>query len=218
MGRVDEDPEHLYGQAFRWRGNPSKEKLSPMQPDDIALLFEQTGALLTGHFLLTSGLHSDKYLQCAKVLQWPDKAEACAHALAVKLSFSKPDLVISPALGGIILGHELGRALGCRALFAEREDGVLRLRRGFEIGLKEKCLVVEDVITTGGSTMETMEVVRSQGGVVVGAASLIDRSGGKAFLSVAYHSLWTVSIDTYSPEDCPLCKKGSKPVKPGSRV
>jgi orotate phosphoribosyltransferase len=189
-----------------------------MVQEDIARLFEETGALLEGHFLLTSGLHSEKYLQCAKVLQWPNKAEACARVLAQRLSSSKPDLVISPAIGGIIIGHEVGRALGCRFLFAERENGVLRLRRGFEIRPKEKALVVEDVITTGGSTLETMEVVRFHGGVVVGAASLVDRSGGKASLGVPYHSLWTLSIPAYKPVDCPLCRMGSKPVKPGSRL
>jgi orotate phosphoribosyltransferase len=189
-----------------------------MDEEEVVSLFEETGALLTGHFLLTSGLHSEKYLQCAKVLQWPDKAEACARALARKLSSAKPDLVIAPAIGGIILGHEVGRALACRALFAERENGVLRLRRGFEIGVAEKALVIEDVITTGGSTLETMEVARSRGAVVVGAASLVDRSGGQASLGVPYHSLWTLSIPTYEPNDCPLCKTGSKPVKPGSRA
>jgi orotate phosphoribosyltransferase len=189
-----------------------------MRPEVIARLFEETGALLTGHFLLSSGLHSDRYLQCAKVLQWPDKAEACARALALEVSALKPDLVVSPALGGLIIGHELGRALGCRAIFAEREAGKLCFRRGFEIRSSERVLVVEDVITTGGSTLETMQVAVSQGGVVVGAASLVDRSGGKAALGVAYHSLWTLSVATYQPEDCPLCRAGSKPVKPGSRV
>ena len=189
-----------------------------MQPEVIPQLFEETGALLTGHFLLTSGLHSDQYLQCAKVLQWPEKAEACGRALALRVSALKPDLVVSPALGGLIIGHELGRALGCRAIFVEREGGKLCLRRGFEIRPSERVLVVEDVITTGGSTIETMQVSASHGGVVVGVASLVDRSGGKASLGVAYYSLWTLLIETYQPEDCPLCRAGSKPVKPGSRV
>jgi len=189
-----------------------------MRQEEIARLFEETGALLTGHFLLTSGLHSERYLQCAKVLQWPEKAEACARALAQELSSLKPDLVIAPAIGGIVIGHEVARAFACRALFAERENGRLRLRRGFEIQAEEEALVVEDVITTGGSTLETMEVVRSHRGVVVGAASLVDRSGGKASLGVPYQSLWTLSIPTYKPDECPLCQMGSKPVKPGSRI
>ena len=188
-----------------------------MDPGEVARIFDQTGALLEGHFLLTSGLHSEKYLQCARVLQWAEKAQACAQALAQDFLSSKPDLVISPAIGGIILGHEMGRALTCRALFAEREDGFLRLRRGFEIHPGEKALVVEDVITTGGSTLETIEVVKSYGGFVLGAASLVDRSGGRASLGVPCHSLWTLSIPTYRPDDCPMCKSGSKPVKPGSR-
>ena len=187
-----------------------------MHEQEVGRLFEETGALLIGHFLLTSGLHSEKYLQCSKVLQWPDKAEACARAIARKLS-ARPDLVIAPAIGGIIIGHELGRALSCRALFVERESGVLQLRRGFEIREAEKALVVEDVITTGGTTLEIMKVVRSSGGVVVGAASLVDRSGGKVSLGVPYHCLWTLSIPTYEPDQCPLCRTGSKPIKPGSR-
>ena len=189
-----------------------------MLEGELVRVFEETGALLTGHFLLTSGLHSEKYLQCAKVLQWPDKAEACGQALARKLSSTRPDLVISPAIGGIIIGYEVGRAFACRAVFAERENGALRLRRGFEIGAGERALVVEDVITTGGSTLETMDVVRSHGGVVIGAGSLVDRSGGKVSLDVPYHSLWTLSIPTYEPNQCPLCRTGSKPVKPGSRA
>lgn len=188
-----------------------------MDPIQIARIFDETGALLVGHFLLTSGLHSEKYLQCARVLQWAEKAQACAQALAQDFLPRKPDLVISPAIGGIIIGHEMGRALTCRALFAEREDGFLRLRRGFEIHPGEKALVVEDVITTGGSTLETIEVVKSYGGFVLGAASLVDRSGGRASLGVPYHSLWTLSIPTYRPDDCPMCQSGSKPVKPGSR-
>jgi orotate phosphoribosyltransferase len=189
-----------------------------MHEEEVGRLFEETGALLTGHFLLTSGLHSERYLQCCKVLQWPDKAEACARAIARKLPSGRPDLVIAPAIGGIIIGHELGRALSCRALFVERESGVLQLRRGFEIREAEKALVVEDVITTGGTTLETMEVVRSHGGVVVGAASLVDRSGGKVSLGVPYHRLWTLSIPTYEPDQCPLCRTGSKPIRPGSRA
>jgi len=188
-----------------------------MNPAEIARIFEETGALLTGHFLLTSGLHSEKYLQCAKVLQWPHHAEACGRALAGYFEAENPRLVISPAIGGIVIGQEVSRALGCRSIFAERENGVLRLRRGFSIEPGETAIVVEDVITTGGSTLETMEVVKSHGGRVLGALSVIDRSGGKAALGSRYHSLWTLNIPTYSAESCPLCKAGSSPVKPGSR-
>jgi orotate phosphoribosyltransferase len=189
-----------------------------MDPAEIARIFEETGALLTGHFLLTSGLHSGKYLQCAKVLQWPNHAEACAMALAGYFAAENPGLVISPAVGGIVIGQEVGRALGCRAIFAERENGALRLRRGFGIEPGELAVVVEDVITTGGSTLETMEVVKSCGGTVLGALSVVDRSGGKAALGSRYHSLWTVDIPTFSAESCPLCQAGSSPVKPGSRA
>jgi len=188
-----------------------------MDSVEIARIFEETGALLTGHFLLTSGLHSEKYLQCAKVLQWPHHAEACARALASHFAAEKPQLVISPAIGGIVIGQEVGRTLGCRAIFAERENGALRLRRGFSIEPGELAVVVEDVITTGGSTLETMEVVKSHGGKVLGALSVIDRSGGKALLDTRYHSLWTLNIPTFKAESCPLCKAGSSPVKPGSR-
>jgi orotate phosphoribosyltransferase len=184
---------------------------------EIARIFEETGALLTGHFLLTSGLHSEKYLQCAKVLQWPDHAEACGKSLAAHFAEDEPRLVISPAVGGIVIGQEVGRALGCRAIFAERENGALRLRRGFSIEPGESAVVVEDVITTGGSTLETAEVVKSHGGKVLGALSVIDRSGGKARLDIRYHSLWTLDIPTFSADECPLCKAGSLPVKPGSR-
>lgn len=188
-----------------------------MDSTEIARIFEDTGALLTGHFLLTSGLHSEKYLQCAKVLQWPHHADACARALAGYFVAAKPRVVVSPAIGGIVIGHEVGRALGCRAIFAERENGALRLRRGFSIEAGELAVVVEDVITTGGSTLETMEVVRLHGGKVLGALSVVDRSAGKALLDTRYHSLWTLDIPTFEAENCPLCKSGSAPVKPGSR-
>jgi orotate phosphoribosyltransferase len=188
-----------------------------MNPSLIEALFAETGALLTGHFVLTSGLHSEKYLQCARVLQWPRHSEACAKALASHFAEEKPDLVISPAIGGIVIGQEVARVLGCRAIFAEREEGVLRLRRGFVIHPDERALVVEDVITTGGSTIETIKVVRVNGGVVLGAVSIVDRSGRQAALGVRHHSLWNLSIPTYKAEECPLCKAGSTPVKPGSR-
>ena len=188
-----------------------------MDSKELARIFEETGALLTGHFLLTSGLHSEKYLQCAKVLQWPHHAEACGRELARHFMAEKPRLVVSPAIGGIVIGQEVGRALGCRAIFAERENGVLRLRRGFTIDPDESAVVVEDVITTGGSTLETMEVVKSHGGKVLGALSVVDRSGGKAELNARYHSLWTLVVPTFRPENCPLCRAGSSPVKPGSR-
>ncbi len=185
--------------------------------EEMSRLFEETQALLTGHFLLTSGLHSEKYLQCARVLQWPTHAECLAQAITEKFTHNLPDVVLSPAIGGITIGYEVGRALRCRAIFAEREEGKLRLRRGFAIHPGEKVLVVEDVITTGGSTRETMEAAQSLGGSVIGAASIVDRSGGNANLGMAYHSLWTLTVLAYKPEDCPLCQQGSQPVKPGSR-
>ena len=189
-----------------------------MKSSETEQIFVGTGAILSGHFLLTSGLHSGKYLQCAKVLQWPKHAESFAKALAANFLQDKPQFVISPALGGIIIGHELGRALGCRAIFAERENGVLRLRRGFSIEPGEKGVVVEDVITTGGSTTETMKVVQEWGGVVLAACAVVDRSGGKTHFGVSHHSLWNLTLPTYTPEDCPLCRTGSTPIKPGSRT
>lgn len=188
-----------------------------MTPAEIARMFEETGALLSGHFLLTSGLHSEKYLQCAKVLQWPQHAEACARALAERCGGDRPDFVISPAIGGIVIGQEVARALGCRAIFAERENGKLRLRRGFAIEPGEKGVVVEDVITTGGSTLETIQVVRESSGRVLSALSIIDRSGGRAVLDVPYHSLWVLSVPAYEARECPMCLAGSTPTKPGSR-
>ena len=180
--------------------------------------FRRAGALLEGHFRLTSGLHSPGYLQCALVLQHPADAGAFGEAIAALVRRLGAQVVLSPALGGIVIGQEVGRALGLRAIFAERQDGALTLRRGFTLGPGEKVLVVEDVITTGGSTRETIDVARAAGAEVVGAASIIDRSGGRQGLDVPYFSLATVSFPTYQPESCPLCVAGQPVVKPGSRT
>lgn len=191
----------------------------PMPPSDqIRKIFTDTGALMEGHFLLSSGLHSPQYLQCAKVLQWPKYAEWCATRLTALMGSEKPDLVVSPAMGAILIGHELGRRLGCRAVFAERVGDVLRLRRGFRIGEAERALIADDVVTTGGSTRETMALVEDHGATPVAVASIIDRSGGKALAGVIHHCLWSLNIPTFLPADCPLCKSGSKPHKPGSRA
>ena len=192
--------------------------MSIVSADTVLDIFRRLGALLEGHFRLTSGLHSPGYLQCARVLQYPREAEACGAALANLVKGLGVDVVLSPALGGIVIGHEVARALGVRALFAERQDGSLTLRRGFELTPGERVLVVEDVVTTGGSTRETMEVARAAGATVVGAASIIDRSGGQQGLDVPYISLATVSLPTYEPQSCPLCAEGRPVVKPGSRV
>jgi orotate phosphoribosyltransferase len=190
-----------------------------MTKDEVVRMFKESGALLEGHFLLTSGLHSDRYLQCALVLQVPDQAAALGAALAARLMAigEKPDLIIAPALGGILVAHEVARAVGVRGLFAERQEGVLKLRRGFRIEPGEKAYVVEDVVTTGGSTRETMEVVTQAGGIVIAAGSLIDRSGGRTDLGVPRTALAVLDVPNFSPDECPLCKTGSQAVKPGSR-
>ena len=190
-----------------------------MELEEVLELFKKHEAFLEGHFLLTSGLHSPHYFQCARVLQHPRVAERLGLALAGKLSGAlvgkTPDVVISPAVGGLIIGHELGRSLGCRAIFVEREQGRMRLRR-FELEPGEKAVVVEDVVTTGGSLMETVRLAEDAGCEVVGIGCLIDRSGGRDF-SPALNSLARVEVVTYQPEDCPLCKQGLPLVKPGSR-
>ena len=190
-------------------------------PKDLPAIldrFRRVGGLLEGHFRLTSGLHSAGYLQCALVLQHPREAEACGAALAEQLRSLGAQVVLSPALGGIVIGQEVARALGVRAVFAERQDGRLVLRRGFTLEPGEKVLVVEDVVTTGGSTRETIDVARAAGAVVVGAAVIVDRSGGQQRLDVPFHALAEVSLPTYEPESCPLCLAGQPVVKPGSRT
>ena len=185
---------------------------------DVLDRFRKVGALLEGHFRLTSGLHSPGYLQCALVLQHPREAEACGAAIAGRVRALGAQAVLSPALGGIVIGHEVARALGVRAIFAERQDGTLTLRRGFTLSRGERVLVVEDVVTTGGSTQETIEVARAAGAQVVGAAAIIDRSGGQQRIDVPFHALATVVLPAYEPASCPLCAAGQPVVKPGSRT
>jgi orotate phosphoribosyltransferase len=180
--------------------------------------FRRVGALLEGHFRLSSGLHSPGYLQSALVLQHPREAEACGAAIAEMVRAQAPQAVLSPALGGVVIGQEVGRALGIRALFAERQDGQLTLRRGFSLEPGERVLIVEDVVTTGGSTRETIEVARGAGAHVTGAAAIIDRSGGQQNLDVPFSALATISLPTYEPASCPLCAQGTPAIKPGSRV
>lgn len=192
-----------------------------MTNEEVLKVFEENNALLTGHFLLSSGLHSSRYLQCALVLQHPPVAERLCAALAAKAladeRIGRIDLVIAPALGGVIVAHEVARALGVRALFTERRNDVMTLRRGFHIRPGERAFVVEDVVTTGGSTREVMKVVDQFGGRTVGAGSLIDRSGGQVDLGAPRHALAVLDVPAYQPENCPLCKDGSPAVKPGSR-
>jgi len=181
--------------------------------------FVDAGALLDGHFLLSSGLHSARYLQCALVLQDPPLAEQLCRRLADKLGNLKADAVIGPALGGVIVAYELARALGLPGIFAERADGRMQLRRGFRIAEGQRMLLAEDVVTTGGSLKEVMAVVREDGGNVVGVASLVDRSGDRdpAF-GVPFVSLLRIDVPTWSAETCPLCQDGVPLVKPGSRA
>jgi orotate phosphoribosyltransferase len=186
--------------------------------DAILDRFRKVGALLEGHFRLTSGLHSSGYLQAALVLQYPGDAEACGAAIAEHARPLDVQADVSPAIGGIVIGQEVARALGVRALFAERQDGNLTLRRGFSLGPGERVLVVEDVVTTGGSTRETIAVARRHGAEVVGASAIIDRSGGQQDPGVPFHALATIALPTYQPEACPLCAAGLPAIKPGSRA
>src|SRR5512145_1932163 len=192
--------------------------MASVTADSVLDRFRQSGALHEGHFRLSSGLHSPGYLQCALVLQHPKDAEALGAAVGAGVRAWGAETVLSPALGGIVIGQEVGRALDVRAIFAERADGVLTLRRGFALDPGEKVLVVEDVVTTGGSTRETMDVARAAGAVVVGACAIVDRSGGKQGLDVPFHALLPMDVKTYQPDVCPLCAQGVPVVKPGSRT
>jgi orotate phosphoribosyltransferase len=185
--------------------------------NDVLDLFRQSGALLEGHFRLSSGLHSDRYLQSALVLQHPEFAEQIGRALASRLEHLQPTAILSPALGGIVIGQEVGRALRIRALFAERQDGVLSLRRGFTLSPSDRVVIVEDVITTGGSTRETIAVAQAAGAQVVGAAAIVDRGTDADRLTIPLQALVRMEVAAYQPDSCPLCARGLPVTKPGSR-
>jgi orotate phosphoribosyltransferase len=185
--------------------------------DNILEIFKKTGALLQGHFLLTSGRHSNMYFQCAKVLQYPEYTEHVCKIIADYFKSFAIDTVISPAMGGIIVGQEVARLLNKRSIFAEREDKKLTLRRGFAIDKGEKVLVCEDVVTTGGSVFEVIDIVNEQGGKVVGVGYIVDRSNGKVNFGYPQKSTMKMEVISYTPDECPLCKEKIPLVKPGSR-
>ncbi len=188
-----------------------------MRAEEVIERFRRTGALLEGHFILTSGLHSQKYLQCALVLQHPPEAEAFGRAIGEHFTGKGIETVVAPAIGGIVIGYEVARALGARSIWTEREAGAMKLRRGFGVRPGESVLVVEDVITTGGSTRETIEAMQTAGASVVGAASIIDRSGGRADVGVPRIALATLDVPALAPSVCPACQRGEQAIKPGSR-
>jgi orotate phosphoribosyltransferase len=189
-----------------------------MEQNEALELYRRTGAYLEGHFRLSSGLHSPAYMQSALVLQHPSDAAALGMGIAVNTKRFRPTVVLSPALGGLIIGHEVARALGVRAIFAERAGGTaLSLRRGFALLRGDRVLVVEDVLTTGKSTRETVDVARELGAEVIGVASIVDRSGGAIKFDVPSFSLVQLEVPTYDPDTCPLCAQGIPVEKPGSR-
>ncbi len=197
---------------------PALSRLTIVMDASLVLdLFRRHGGLLEGHFRLTSGLHSAGYVQCARVLQHPEDAAALGRALGERVARLKPDLVLSPALGGVVAGHEVARAVGRRALFAERRDGRLVLRRGFRIARGERVLVVEDVVTTGGSTRETIAVAEAEGGAVVGAAAILDRAETPPGFDVPFEALVRWPLPVCEPERCPQCARGEPLTSPGSR-
>lgn len=189
-----------------------------MKREEIIKQLEEVGAIRTGHFELSSGRHSGTYVQCALVLAHPKVSEQLGHALAEQFRDLSVACVVSPALGGILIGYEVARALGVRSLFVERDrSGQMALRRGFEIKPGERVLVIEDVWTTGGSTREAIGVVEQEGGLVVATGALIDRSGGRLELNVPARALLEMEVASHEPDDCPLCRAGSNATRPGSR-
>lgn len=185
--------------------------------EKILEIFENAGGILKGHFLLTSGLHSEQYMQCAKVFINPVHSEKLCSELAKKLRYLHIDLVVSPAMGGIIMGYEVSRHLKCNNVFTERVNGKMELRRGFSIAKGTKVLITEDVVTTGGSVKEVIQLVNDLGGEVVAVAALVDRSGGKVEFGVDFINLIQLEIPTYDAFVCPICKTGTPLIKPGSR-
>lgn len=189
-----------------------------MNQEQILEHFRDTNALLEGHFILSSGLHSPKYLQCALALQYPFDAAKFGKAIAETFQDQIFDTVASPAIGGLVIGYAVAQALNIRFIWTERQNGEMTVRRGFSVRDNEKILVVEDVITTGGSTRECIEALEKLGGKVTAAASIIDRSGGAADVGVPRIALATLEVPGYKPEECPMCANGEIAVKPGSRI
>lgn len=186
--------------------------------EEILEVFRKTGGILHGHFLLTSGRHSDTYMQCAKLFVHPHESERLCKALAEQLREFAPDVVVSPAVGGILMGYEVARQLGVSNLFAEREEGKMTLRRGFALEKGRRVIVVEDVVTTGGSVKEVVALCRAAGAEVVAVASVVDRSAGKVDFGVPYRALLSMEVKSWEADECPLCREGKTPaVKPGSR-
>jgi orotate phosphoribosyltransferase len=185
--------------------------------EEVFSLFKDTGALLEGHFLLTSGLHSPQYFQCSKVLQYPPHAQKLCWEIAYNFMSEKVNVVVGPAVGGIIVAQEVARLISCRAIFAEREDHKMTLRRGFEIKPGERVLVVEDVVTTGGSINEVIDLVRIAEAHLIGVGFLVDRSQNRISFGAPKFSVIEMEVVTYQPDECPLCKQGIPIVKPGSR-
>lgn len=187
--------------------------------DEIIRIFEEAGAIQKGHFKLTSGVHSDAYIQCAQVMQYPEFIHNLCSELGKKFKGEDIDVIIGPAIGAIIMAHVMAMVLGpwVRAIFTERENGKMTLRRSFEIKKGEKVLVVEDVTTTGSSAREVIDIVKSKQAKVVGVGALIDRSGGKVDFGIRYEKLLTIKMNTYKPDNCPLCKNKIPITKPGSR-
>ena len=188
-----------------------------MTNEEILEIFKQTEGILKGHFLLTSGRHSDTYMQCAKLFVDPQKSEMLCGELAKILKEFKADVVVSPAVGGIIMGYEVARQLGVKNFFAERVDGKMTLRRGFSLQKGSRVIVVEDVVTTGGSVKEVIQLCQDAGCNVVAAASIVDRSNGKVDFSVPYRALLSMEVISYEADECPVCKQGIPLYKPGSR-
>lgn len=185
--------------------------------EQILKIFRETDALLEGHFILTSGLHSASYFQCAKVFQYPRHAESLCRELASRFSSGRISTVVSPAVGGIVAGFETARLMGVRSIFTERVEGRMTLRRGFTVAAGERLLVIEDVTTTGGSVKEVIELLRDQNAEVVSVGAVVDRSGGTVNFGIPYQALLRMEVETFDPADCPLCASGSQAVKPGSR-
>lgn len=188
-----------------------------MNREDILKVLEEAGVLLKGHFLLTSGKHSERYLQCAQLFKDPEYSRIISKELVEKYKEEKIDLVVGPAVGGIILAYEVARQLNVRNIFMERENGKMTLRRGFDIKEGERVLVVEDVVTTGGSVKEVIDVIKEMGGTIIGVGSIVDRSSNNRKFEEELKSVIKFNIETFEPENCPICKEGKPVVKPGSR-